>query len=142
MAHEFKVQRMVEFVETDMAGILHFSNFFRYMEAAEHGFFRSLGLSVHPHSATGVWGWARGNAECKYLEPLRYEDQVEIHLLVREKRRTSISYEIIFRKQSREVARGNMTVICVAKAAGGDRIRAITIPDDVAAGIDVAPNQD
>ena len=46
MAYEFKAIRRVEFAETDMAGIVHYSNFFRYMETAEHGFFRSLGLSV------------------------------------------------------------------------------------------------
>lgn len=139
MAHEFKVQRIVEFVETDMAGILHFSNFFRYMESAEHGFFRSMGLSVHPHSKSEIWGWARGNVECKYLEPLHYEDVVEIHLLVREKKRASITYEMVFRKEGREVARGKMTVICVAKSPSGDKIRATTMPAEVDAAIQVAP---
>ena len=43
MAYEFKATRQVEFSETDMAGIMHFSNFFRFMETAEHGFYRSLG---------------------------------------------------------------------------------------------------
>ena len=46
MAHEFTLTRRVEFSETDMAGIVHFSNFFRFMESAEHAFFRSLGFSV------------------------------------------------------------------------------------------------
>ena len=46
MPCEFKVVRRVEFSETDMAGIVHYSNFFRYMETAEHGFFRRLGYSV------------------------------------------------------------------------------------------------
>jgi acyl-CoA thioesterase FadM len=31
MAYEFKAVRSVEFYETDMAGIVHYSNFFRYM---------------------------------------------------------------------------------------------------------------
>ena len=30
MAYEFKLTRMVEFAETDVAGIMHFSNFFRF----------------------------------------------------------------------------------------------------------------
>ncbi len=29
MAYEFKAQRRVEFSETDLAGIVHYSNFFR-----------------------------------------------------------------------------------------------------------------
>ena len=43
MACEFKLTRQVEFSETDMAGIMHFSNFFRFMEAAEHAFFSVFG---------------------------------------------------------------------------------------------------
>ena len=37
MIDEFRTTRMVEFSETDMAGIVHFANFFRYMEAASRG---------------------------------------------------------------------------------------------------------
>ena len=44
MAHEFELRRRVDFHETDMAGIVHFSNFFRLMESTEHEFFRSLEL--------------------------------------------------------------------------------------------------
>ena len=50
MPYEFKMTRLVEFAETDMAGIMHFANYFRYMEVVEHAFFRSLGLSVHQSS--------------------------------------------------------------------------------------------
>ena len=46
MPSEFTVRRRVEFSETDMAGIVHYSNFFRYMETVEHAFYRSLGFSV------------------------------------------------------------------------------------------------
>ena len=40
----FITHRRVEFSDTDMAGIVHFANFYRYMEQAEHDFFRSLGF--------------------------------------------------------------------------------------------------
>ena len=46
MSNEFSVTHFVQFSETDMAGIVHFSNFFRWMEEVEHAYFRSLGLSV------------------------------------------------------------------------------------------------
>ena len=82
MAYEFKVVRSVEFHETDMAGIVHYSNFFRYMETAEHGFFRSLGFSLVTDQTDPPIGWPRVHAECDYFQPLRFEDEVEIHLLV------------------------------------------------------------
>ncbi len=143
MAHEFKMKRRVEFAETDMAGILHFSNYFRFMEATEHAFFRSLGLCVHAHDPDGVWGWARGQAECSYRAPLCYEDIVEIQLLVREKKSRSIRYEFVFRKDGDEVARGALTAVCVARREAQHEnrpaIQAIEMPDEVDALIAVAP---
>ena len=42
----FTTTRRVDFGDTDMAGIMHFANFFRFMESAECDFWRSIGLSV------------------------------------------------------------------------------------------------
>ncbi len=139
MAFEFKTQRMVEFAETDMAGILHFANFYRYMEATEHEFFRSLGLRVHMGSEKGAWGWARVRADCTFLKPLRYEDVVEVHLLVSEKRSKSITYQVTFRKDGEVVARGDMTVVCVAKPEADGPLQSALIPDAVNAAVEVAP---
>ncbi len=146
MAYEFKVHRRVEFVETDMAGVMHFSHFFRYMESVEHAFFRSLGLRVHTHGEAGVWGWVRAHAECNYLRPLRYEDLVELHLLVKAKGSSSLTYQVIFRLPSAEdpesmveVARGSMKVICVTGFPGEGRLRSIKIPAEIDALVEVAP---
>src|SRR6476646_10210128 len=98
MAHEFCLRRRVEFSETDMAGIVHYSNFFRYMESAEHAFFRSLGFSVVTRDVDSPLGWPRVHASCDYESPLKFEDEVEIHLLVKEKKSKSLSYEFRFRK--------------------------------------------
>src|SRR5439155_14005997 len=140
MASEFKVLRRVEFFETDMAGIVHYSNFFRYMEVAEHEFFRSLGFSVVAARVDPPVGWPRVHAECDYLHPLRFEDEIEIHLLVSEKRSKSLTYAFRFRKLNVsppvEVARGSVTVVCVTHERG--QMRAATIPKDIADKIEVA----
>ena len=62
MPYEFKAVRRVEFSETDMAGIVHFSNFFRYMETAEHAFYRSLGFSVTLNDFDPPLGFPRVHA--------------------------------------------------------------------------------
>jgi YbgC/YbaW family acyl-CoA thioester hydrolase len=144
MAYEFKAQRRVEFSDTDMAGIMHFSNFFRFMETAEHGFFRSLGFSICDTSRQPRIGWPRVHASCDYHKPLRFEDLVEIHLLVAEKRSKAITYQIRFNRlagnASEEVARGRLTVVCVGHDATG-AMRATTIPEEIAAKIDAAPSE-
>src|SRR6266446_7306187 len=110
MSYEIKVVRRVEFSDTDMAGIVHYSNFFRYMEVAEHEFFRSLGFSVVTRQVDPPVGWPRVHAECDYQQPLQFEDEVEIHMLVIEKKTKSLGYLFRFRKLNAsppiEVARG------------------------------------
>ncbi|HZV36710.1 MAG TPA: thioesterase family protein [Verrucomicrobiae bacterium] len=142
MSCEFKAVRRVEFSETDMAGIVHFSNFFKYMETAEHGFFRALGHSVVMNQFDPPLGWPRVRAECEYRQPLRFEDEVEIHLLVSEKKSKSLSYIFKFRKLNGpapvEVARGSLTVVCVTKQADG-KFATTAIPKTFADKIEVAP---
>jgi YbgC/YbaW family acyl-CoA thioester hydrolase len=142
MAYEFRAVRCVEFFETDMAGIVHYSNFFRYMEAAEHGFFRSLGFSVVTDNTQPRVGWPRVHAECDYAQPLRFEDQVEIQLLVSEMKSKALSYVFRFRKLNAspplEVARGKLTVVCVTREADG-KMKATPIPKAIADQIQVAP---
>ena len=134
--HEFTITRKVEFSETDMAGIVHFSVFYRYMEYAEHAFFRSLGRSIADPNL-GV-GWPRVHCKCDFKKPLKFEDEVEIHLLVSAKTTKSISYQFRLLKADSEVARGTITVLCVRRNEG-DGMKATSIPSEIADLIEVAP---
>src|SRR3954471_22807337 len=142
MAYEFKATRRVEFSETDMAGIMHFANFFRFMETAEHGFYRSLGFSVVMAETDPRLGWPRVHAQCDYHKPLRFEDLVEIHLLVSEKRSKALTFAFRFRNLGVsppvEVARGKLTIVCVVHQPNG-AMAAHTIPKEIAEKIEVAP---
>jgi acyl-CoA thioester hydrolase len=141
MPYEYKMTRRIEFAETDMAGIVHFSNFFRMMEATEHAFFRSLGLSIHAHEENGTLGWPRVAASCDYLRPLRFEDEVEIHLLVSEVRNRAIRYQFTFRKAAdgSEIARGTMTAVCASVDKAGGKLLPAAIPDRIREQIIPAP---
>ncbi|MCA9058572.1 MAG: acyl-CoA thioesterase, partial [Planctomycetaceae bacterium] len=107
MASVFHAQRRVEFCETDMAGIVHFSNFYKWMEQAEHEFFRSLGLSIVNHQSDGSSiGWPRVSAQCRFEAPLRYEDIVDIELQLQRIGVKSLTWQAIFRNGATVVARG------------------------------------
>jgi acyl-CoA thioester hydrolase len=142
VAYEYTIIREVEFSDTDMAGIMHFSNYFRFMEAAEHGFFRSLGLSIHTTEPEPL-GWPRVHADCDFKSPLRFEDSVAIQLLVREKREKSIVYSFVFRKlndpSQKEVARGTLAVVCVKRDDSTGQLTGVPIPVSIAERIHVAP---
>jgi acyl-CoA thioester hydrolase len=141
MAYQFKIRRIVEFSDTDMAGIVHHAVFYRYMESAEHAFFRSLGLSVAPPKTPASVGWPRVHTEADFSAPLRFEDEVEIQLLVAEKKSKALTYAFRLRKlntaEPYEVARGKITVVCI-KMVGG-KMKATNIPKEIADKIQVAP---
>jgi len=142
MACEYRITRRVEFSETDLAGIVHYSNFFKYMEAAEHAFYRSLGFSVVARDMDPPVGWPRVHAECDFRKPLRFEDEVEIHLLVAEKRTKSLKLQFRFRKLNasppEEVARGSLVVVCVTRNVEG-MMTSVPIPGEIAERLEVAP---
>ena len=145
MAYEFTSQRRVEFAETDTAQIMHFSNFFVYMEQTEHAFLRSLGFSVHSKTDAGVIGFPRTAATCEYRHPLRFEDVVDVCLRVREKTDKRICYDFAFHNTTHDppqvAARGSLTVICALLPADGGPMQAVAIPAEIAAAIEVAPPQ-
>lgn len=141
MAYQFKIRRLVEFSDTDMAGIVHHAVYYRYMEAAEHAFFRSLGLTVSPPKTPASVGWPRVHTEADFSAPLRFEDEVEIQLLVAKKKSKALTYAFRMHKRNApkpyEVARGKITVVCVKLVNG--RMKATRIPKAIADKIQVAP---
>jgi acyl-CoA thioester hydrolase len=113
MAPQFVTERRVEFADTDMAGIIHFSSYYRYMEEAEHQFFRSLGLSVmQKQDATSVIGWPRVSSACTYEAPARFEDVLEIRVVVERKGVKSLTMKYEFWNGQQRVAHGRMKIAC------------------------------
>ena len=131
MGFEFRHRRTVEFCETDMAGIVHFANFFRWMEAAEHAFLRSLGFSVHASEGETATGWPRVKTSCEYLKPLRFEDEVETVLVLREVRNRSVCYGFEFRAVpgGEVVARGEVVAVHAGVTAATGALQAAPIPE-------------
>ena len=144
MAHRFVCTERVQFSDTDMAGIMHFSNFFRLMERVEHAFFRSLDLSIWDDPATmqaeeKVF-WPRVHASCDFHAPLRFEEEARVELLVEEVRTRAIRYLIrVWKSDGELAAEGRMAAACVQKDRGTGKMKAVLIPERVRSKIEAAP---
>jgi acyl-CoA thioester hydrolase len=102
----FVTTRRVEFVDTDMAGIVHFSNFFRYMETAEAEFFRSQGHSLaSTKNGSGV-GWPRVAASASFKAPAYHNDILEIRIDIRRRGFKSLTLQFEFRRGETLIATG------------------------------------
>ncbi len=112
------MSRRVQFAETDMAGVLHFSNYYRYMEEVEHAFWRSLDLTVYHPDAQPSLSWPRVATNCEYFAPLRFEDEVDLSLRVTKVGDKSLSYEVEFRRSGERCATGRVIAVCCMTKPG------------------------
>lgn len=144
MAYEFVARRQLAFHETDMAGIAHFSNFFRWMEETEHAFLKSLGAEPVRQDGLTFWGWPRGRASCDFHAPLRFGDAFEVHLLVREIKLKSVLYQFRFRKLlpgggTEPVARGEMASVYASFDVQTQAMRALGLEEALLSRLEAAP---
>ena len=137
---EFTLMRRVHFYETDAAGIVHFSCYFRYMEEAEHAFWRAAGLSIAPGQGGGsACGWPRVAVSADYRRPLRFEDEFEITIRIAAMTKKSIRYDCVLTHGGALVANMSMTIASVEKRPDGSH-RAIPLPAVLRERFQVSPH--
>ena len=129
MPSEMIVTRRVQLSETDVAGLVHFSNFFRYFEDAEHALWRHVGLSIHPQNSPT--GWPRVSAGCEFRRPLRFEQEFEVTVRIAEMTKRTIAYTGEITSNGEHVATASWKIACVSRLPDGT-IRSAEIPSEVA----------
>tara|TARA_X000000368_G_C23001116_1_gene698981 strand:+ start:1061 stop:1543 length:483 start_codon:yes stop_codon:yes gene_type:complete len=150
MAYEYISYRKVEFSETDMAGLVHFSNYFRYMEIAERDFFESIDVKLIQSIPYDLMGYPRSRAECKFSAPLRFGDTVKIHLAIKTIKDRAIDYQFRLYKVESDtlgndaeiasipVAKGHLTTI-YAELTDDGSLESKPLPKNVLEKIEEAP---
>ncbi|MEM9291178.1 MAG: thioesterase family protein [Acidobacteriota bacterium] len=130
----FRLKRRIEFSDTDLAGIVHFSRYPVFMEGAEHEMLRALGWGVHfdheEHDGHPA-GWPRLACATVYKSPARFGDELDLRLDILRKGTSSMIYGVTFRCGERLVALGSLSVACCLMAPG--MIRPVPIPAALAA---------
>ena len=129
MSRIFTCEKRVEYAHTDMAGIVHFSQFFRYMEEAEHEFFRSLGFSINYPTPQGLLSWPRAACQFDFKKPLRFEDIFQINIQIIRLGNHSITYRATVLEQEQVMAVGTATIVCCRMADGG--MTSVELPDPI-----------
>ena len=123
----FRYARRVQFAETDLAGIVHFSWMFRYMEEAEHAAWRAAGLSIA--GPASPLGWPRVSATFDYRSPLHFEDEFDVTVRLTEVGSRSLKYEHTITRGDVAIGSGRMATVCTRKEDGA--MRAVEIPSEI-----------
>ena len=123
----FRTCRRIEFGDTDMAGIVHFANFFRFMESAECEFLRARGLSVKMVWEGQTIGFPRVSAACDYIKPALFEDVLDVAVIVERIGMKSVTYVFEFSRAGERIASGKVTSVC-CRVGKDNQLEGMQIP--------------
>ncbi|WP_033367097.1 acyl-CoA thioesterase [Rubritalea marina] len=113
-------RRVASFADTDMAGVVHFTNILKYVEEAEHAGFRILGFEV----LSSEFGFPRVKVGCDYLKPVRFGDDLVVQLSVVEVGERKVSWEFEVLAGEHLAAKGQMVTVCVSRAGKAQKMPA------------------
>jgi len=123
------LEKRVEFSDTDAAGLIHFTAYFRYMEAAEAALFRGLGLRLLWSEGERSFGFPRVDCQCKFRRPVTFEDPVRIELRITGIQENRIHYTFTFSGPGgTRCAAGSMVTAFVCRGADG-RLQSVPLPE-------------
>ena len=116
------LRRRIEWMDTDAAGIYHWTTVFRLAEAAEAALHTALGIADFTFGAT-----PRVAVQATFARSLRFNDPVDVNLEVAAIGRTSVEYAMSIAADGGTAAQGTVKTVLIDRETG----RAIAWPDDV-----------
>lgn len=75
MTHRFPIR--VYYEDTDLAGIVYYANYLRFIERARSEWVRELGIDQKQMKAEGIV-FAVRRVEADYLSPAKYDDELMV----------------------------------------------------------------
>ena len=85
--HDFALR--VYFEDTDVAGIVYYANYLKFMERARSDMLRAAGIDQRAVLEAGEGVYVVTEAQIKYLRPARLDDELRVLSAVREVRAAS-----------------------------------------------------
>ena len=108
------IRRRIEWMDTDAAGIYHWTTVFRLAVAAEAAMHTALGI---PNETFGAC--PRVAVSATFSRSLRFNDPVEVELAVESIGRSSLSYRLAIASEGERAAEGSLTVVFIDRSTGG-----------------------
>jgi acyl-CoA thioesterase FadM len=108
-----RLHRRIEWMDTDAAGIYHWTTAFRLAEAAEAAMHTGLGIAELTFGRT-----PRVSVSADFRRALRFNDRVEVELAVERLGRTSVGYRLAIAGPGGLAVEGRLTACYVDAETG------------------------
>ena len=125
----FKHTFRVHWVDTDVAGVMHFTNYLRYFEACEEEFYRSISLPFHDIQQKYGITFPRVETHCTYKAACRFDDFFEVTMRIREVAEKTITWEFQASRQKDGKLAAEGFIKCIAVNSNW---KAVNLPPELA----------
>ncbi len=105
----------VRYAETDAGRVAHHGSYAAWLEEARTEWMRSRGHIYHSIEAGGCFLMVT-EMRCRYLSPARYDEELEITVRVKERKRASLELEYELRRVGEE----SLVAVAMTRLASTD----------------------
>ena len=119
--HSFPVR--VYYEDTDMAGIVYYANYLRFIERARSDWVRGMGIDQMAMKADGVV-FAVRRLEADYIAPAQFDDVLEVRTRLATATPARMVLEQGVWRDDEEIFRASVTIVCIAASGKPARLPA------------------
>lgn len=118
MTHRFAVR--VYYEDTDLAGIVYYANYLKFIERARSEWVRDMGIDQLAMKAEGVV-FAVRRVEADYLAPAKFDDTLVVETAIERGSAARLVLRQVVKRDETILFSGLVTIICMT--AGGAPVR-------------------
>ena len=121
MSHTFPVRIFYE--DTDMAGIVYYANYLRYIERARSDWVREIGIDQLAMKSEGVV-FAVRRVEADYIQPARFDDRLEVQTTLNKLTPARMIMSQTVLRDKELLFRAEVTIACIGPGGKPARLPA------------------
>ncbi len=121
MAHEFSLR--VYYEDTDLAGLVYYANYLKFIERARSEYVRELGIDQVAMKEGGLV-FAVSRVEADYIQPAKYDDLLVVRTTITRKTvaRLTLTQQVL--RNDTRLFEAVVTIVCLDETGRPQRLPA------------------
>ena len=119
--HRFPIR--VYYEDTDMAGIVYYANYLRYIERARSDWVREIGIDQNAMREDGQV-FAVRRVEADYLSSARFDEELQVETTVQQVTGARLVMEQVVKRGEERLFEAVVTIVCVTETGQPARLPA------------------
>jgi len=121
MAHEFTLR--VYYEDTDLAGLVYYANYLKFIERARSEYVRELGIDQAAMKSDGRV-FAVSRVEADYIQPAKYDDLLVVRTTITRKTAARLTLKQEVMRDGARLFEAIVTIVCLDETGRPQRLPA------------------